>query len=539
MDIFSTIISVVAIFNISLATIVFFNGPRKKAEFSYAAVVFSIVIWAVSTMFFLEVRGFFVSFYALAASHFAVAFMAVGFWFFANEFNPAGIFRFYRTLSVIFVAAGIIFSGFVFLSSYVIDTINLFGDGLKTVESGRFHVFYIIYIAAVIGFSLIKLFMDFRFVADAEKKNQISVIMFGAIATALTEIWFSLAMLGKEDFYFAAYGPISTFIMVGCLSYVLIRKNSLRAKIIASEIFTISVVVILFSRLTVPQNSADFVFNGFLFVFSIVFGYLLTRSVAKEVDNREKISALADELAKSNEELKRLDEAKSEFISIASHQMRSPLTAVKGYISILLEGTFGRLTAGQIEALHKIFVSTEHLIKLIDDLLNLSQIESGRMRYDFKKINLLDIAKEVVEEQQPNVEKKKLRIIITEPPFVIPPVFADSDKMRQIILNLIDNSIRYTDKGGAEIRFYKKEVGGKEYLGMVIEDSGRGIEKDDIGHLFAKFVRAERTRKLYTEGSGLGLYVAKRIVDDHNGRIYAESDGAGKGSSFFVELPIA
>jgi len=310
-------------------------------------------------------------------------------------------------------------------------------------------------------------------------------------------------------------------------------------KIITANLFVIFFIIFIFIWLVSPRNFSGFLFEYSMLALAAVFGFLLVSFVVREAKNKEKISFLAEELAKSNEELKRLDEAKSEFISIASHQLRSPLTAVKGYISILLEGTFGRLTAGEIEALHKIYVSTEHMIKLIDDLLNLSLIESGRMHYDFKKTNLLDLAKEVVEEYAPNLEKKHLRIIITEPVFEVPLVDADPDKIRQVILNLIDNAVRYTDKGGAEVRFYKKEIASRQYLGMIVEDSGRGIEKDDMDHLFAKFVRAERTRKLYTEGTGLGLYVAKKIVDDHNGRIYVESEGMGKGSSFFMELPIA
>ena len=124
------------------------------------------------------------------------------------------------------------------------------------------------------------------------------------------------------------------------------------------------------------------------------------------------------------------------------------------------------------------------------------------------------------------------------PSFPAPYVLADVDKIHQVILNLLDNALRYTDRGGAEIRFYQTNIDEKPYLGMIVEDSGRGIDPEDLAHLFTKFTRSERTRKLYTEGSGLGLYVAKKVIEDHNGRIYATSGGVGKGSSFFVELPI-
>ena len=538
MSILSIILSIVTVFNIGLGAVIFFHGPRKKADLSYVATVLGIIIWSISIIIFWEFSEPVVLFYALATSYFAGVVITLGFWFFANEFNTPGALFSYPLTRVIFISAGIALVGFAFFSPDFISAIRADGN-LKIIETGYLHVFYVAYIIIVMSLSFIKFFRDLWFGVEPEKKKQILYIVLGTFITTVMGIFFNLVMVEKGNSSFVVYGPISTILMVGFISYAVIRQNLMQVKIIAAEIFAMLVSVVLFSRLAVSQNPADFIFNGSLFIFAVIFGYLLIRSVAKEIENREKIAELAEELKKSNEELKRLDEAKSEFISIASHQLRSPLTAVKGYISILLEGTFGRLTAGQIEALHKIYVSTEHLIKLIDDLLNLSRIESGRMHYDFKKTNLLDLAKEIIEEYGPNLEKKHLRIIITEPAFPIPLIEADPDKIRQGILNLIDNAIRYTDKGGAEVRFYHKEVGGKEYLGMVIEDSGRGIEKDDIEHLFTKFVRAERTRKLYTEGTGLGLYVAKKIIDDHEGRIYVESEGIGKGSSFFVELPIA
>lgn len=239
-------------------------------------------------------------------------------------------------------------------------------------------------------------------------------------------------------------------------------------------------------------------------------------------------------LQKANIELKKLDEAKSEFMSIASHQLRTPLTVIKGYISMMLEGTFGKLTSGGKSSLNKVYDSNERLIKLVEDFLSVSRIESGRLQFNYEVMQLEEVAESVVDELTTKAEEKGLKLIYQKLDKPLVKVKIDKDKIRQVIMNLIDNSIKYTQKGKIEVNLWQ----GKKYLHFCVEDTGMGITKDNMVNLFKKFSRGKGTSVIYTEGTGLGLYVGKQMVKVHKGKIWAESKGKDKGSKFCFIIPI-
>lgn len=251
--------------------------------------------------------------------------------------------------------------------------------------------------------------------------------------------------------------------------------------------------------------------------------------LVKEVDKA------TSELKGANEELKKLDQAKSDFISIASHQLRTPLTVIKGYGSMMLEGSFGKMPGIIEENMKKIYDSNERLINLVEDLLNISRIESGRLQFNWEVGQLEEMVGSVVEELTPNAIKKGLTFKYSAPKKALPPIKLDKTKLRQVAINLIDNSIKYTDKGGLTVTLTQEG----DKLKFCVADTGMGISPEGLQNLFKKFSRGEKTSILHTEGTGLGLYVGKMMVEAHGGRIWAESDGEKKGSKFCFELPIA
>lgn len=258
-----------------------------------------------------------------------------------------------------------------------------------------------------------------------------------------------------------------------------------------------------------------------------------------EVEKRTK------ELQAAYDELQKLDKAKSEFLSIASHQLRTPLTAIKGYISMILENTFGQPTEKMQRPLENIYTSNERLIKLVNDLLNISRIEAGRLEMKPEVTDLAEMINSIFEELKPTTQMRKITLKLEKPPNQskhgtgqaeksLPKIVIDADKIRQVLMNIVDNAIRYTKKGGITIKTSLH----KNAYQIKITDTGEGMTKEDIGDLFDSFSRGRAGNKLWTEGMGLGLYVAKKFVDLHKGKIWAESKGKGKGSTFFVELPI-
>ena len=250
-----------------------------------------------------------------------------------------------------------------------------------------------------------------------------------------------------------------------------------------------------------------------------------------KLDSEVKIKTA--ELQKANDELKQLDEAKSEFISIASHQLRTPLTIIKGYISMMIEGNFGKVSVKIEDNLKKVFGANERLINLVENLLDISRIESGRQEFNYSTARLEDMASAVVDDFKKNAKDKKLILIFHKPTHPTPEVKLDSDKIHEVMMNFVDNAIKYTKHGKVEVSIIVEE-GSVIYC---VKDSGSGISPELMAVLFQKFSRGAGSFRTHTEGLGLGLYVAKMMIDAHHGKIWAESNGIGKGSKFCFSLP--
>ena len=249
---------------------------------------------------------------------------------------------------------------------------------------------------------------------------------------------------------------------------------------------------------------------------------------------QKKVDEQTGELRKAYEELKVLDKAKSEFISMASHQLRTPLSAIKGYISMLIEGSYGRIPEKAREKLSSVFQSNERLIKIVNELLNISKIELGKIEVEKSPAQLEELIRSCFEEMKIEAEKKRIKIIFEKPKVPLPQIKIDQLKIRQVILNLIDNAIRYTQKGKIELKTEKVGLA----IRFSVRDTGEGLTEKEQKEIFTGFVRGSAGINYFIEGAGLGLYVAKKFLELHQGRIWAESKGKGKGSTFYIELPI-
>ncbi|MSU55106.1 MAG: GAF domain-containing sensor histidine kinase [Candidatus Taylorbacteria bacterium] len=240
-------------------------------------------------------------------------------------------------------------------------------------------------------------------------------------------------------------------------------------------------------------------------------------------------------IEKANKQLKELDRLKSEFVSIATHQIRGPLTAIEGYASMMIEGDYGEMSEKLKDPINTIYHSSQTLVGIVEDFLNASQIDQGKMKYDFSTFDMCALVKEVVVEEKPILEKKGLTVSVFEC-FEQNNVSGDRDKIKQVIGNLIDNAIKYTPKGSITVTL-KVESESKKVL-IIIKDTGVGIRPETIPHLFKKFSRAKDASRVNIMGTGLGLYVAHEMIKAHNGKIWVESEGEGKGSTFFVEMAL-
>jgi len=253
---------------------------------------------------------------------------------------------------------------------------------------------------------------------------------------------------------------------------------------------------------------------------------------------QREVKRATQELRIVNEELKRVDIDKTGFISIASHQLRTPLTVIKGYSSMILENNFGKLEKITTNAMAKVFVSSERLIELVEDLLDISRIESGRQTYEFKSGQLENLIDNIVESLIMSAQEKKVDLIWNKPKKPLSAIKLDVEKLRQSCMNLIENAIKYTSKAGgddARVEVTISETNNK--ITVKVKDNGLGISKEDMESLFTKFYRGRDKKIAAIEGTGLGLYIAKQIIMKHEGDIKVKSAGEGKGAEFTFWIP--
>lgn len=387
--------------------------------------------------------------------------------------------------------------------------------------SGEFGVLYpiwSIYFIFLMGYGLVNLFKELITPRENKlEKKQLKYFFLGASSTILITATTNLILPLFGLYQYSKLGPLGTIFLISFTGLAILRYHLFEIKVILTEILValmgITLMILIFFMPSVPLR---FLTGSILFLF-LIFGFLLIKATHEEV--------------KRKEEAERLLKAKSEFLSIASHQLRTPLTAIAGYISMLKEGDYGRIPEEGDKAINKVYDSSQRMIKLVNDFLNVSRVETGRVVLNLSRVSLDEIILQIIAETELKVKQKGL-FIKWNKPSLEPIVNVDPEKIKEAISNIVDNAIHYTDQGGITISAKIDPV----KTTLMISDTGAGMDRIEIAKIFESFSRGSAGNKLYTQGSGLGLYIAKKFVELHGGRIWVESQGKGTGSAFYIEL---
>ena len=336
------------------------------------------------------------------------------------------------------------------------------------------------------------------------------------------------------DWEMAQYGIFGMPIFAAFLAYMIVRYQAFNAKLFGAQALIIALLVLVGSQFAFIETFTGRVLTMITFLFVAAIGYFLVRGVRQEIKQKESLAQLTSELEVANAKLTELDKVKNEFLSFATHQMRSPLTSIKwGLETLLDESTSGPLSEPQKALVVKVKDISVNMASTVNDLLDISKIEQGGLVIQKEVFSLADLVHSLADELKPTAEAKKLQFSYASDTPSKYIVTGDQTKLRQVITNLIDNAIKYTDAGSVEVHIGQGDSG---RVRVFVKDTGRGLTKEDSEKLFGKFVRA-KSGSANKGGSGLGLYLAKKIIEMHAGVLSAESLGEGKGSTFSFTLP--
>ncbi|OGM12705.1 hypothetical protein A3A76_04290 [Candidatus Woesebacteria bacterium RIFCSPLOWO2_01_FULL_39_23] len=364
---------------------------------------------------------------------------------------------------------------------------------------------------------------------DQQDKRRVKLFLMGLfIFMAVNIIAQSIVeplITHTDEFY--KIGNYSAIFMIVLTSYAIVKYELFNIKVLATEIITVALWVILFSKILVSTSLTETIVNSSIFILVLVFGILLVRSVMNEVRQREKLAEL-------NEKLKALDKQKDEFISMAAHELRSPLTAIKGYVSMIIEGDTGDIPEKAREFLADAQAVTDRLVRLVNNMLNVSRIEEGRLVYQLETTSLIRAVQEIYFAFRVEAERKGLKITMDIPDGIKDQVYVDPDRVREVISNLVSNAIKFTVKGSVTIKMRNPTPG---TVKVEVIDTGPGISTEEQVKLFQKFYRAESTAGK-TFGTGLGLYITRLLIEKFGGKIGVESQ-VDRGSNFWFELPVS
>lgn len=522
---------VVMVLNFSLGIFVFLTKRESKGNQYFFLFTIAATLWGFSMLLFRSVAGFdeataFARVLYASASTIPYAFLFFIRLFPEDKYNlpkKAELYLLFPFLGILIIS--------LWPDALIMGTSKLSLGEPEIQFNLIYHALFALYIVSY--FTLCYGLLLFKYVKfTGIQKQQIAYVIVGTFIATILGVCTNLVLPLLGYFQLNWLGQVGIVTMVGAISFSILKHKLFNLKIVATQFIVYVLCVSLFIRLLISTSSADVIVNSVFLAVSIIVGILLIKSVQTEVAQREKVEKLAVDLEHANGRLKELDQMKSEFLSLATHQIRAPLTAVKGYASLILEGDYGEINNEAREAVKIISQSCENLVVIVNEFLDISRIEQGRMKYTLTDFDLKIVSEQILSQLKPNIEAAGLSYEFHADEGVY-MVSADQGKIKQVIGNLVDNAIKYTPKGGMSVTVSK--VDGK--VRFAIKDTGIGIAVEDVPKLFNKFSRTKDANKQNVIGTGLGLYVAKQMLEAQGGKIWLESEGVGKGTTFLVELP--
>jgi len=460
MDIKDLLLFIITGINIMLTGVILFHNPKDKINIYYSLTVLSVALWTFGSVMFRIVH--FSSALPWAILYYiSASLIATYFLYFAIVFPKRVVKKWSIVRHVLMHIPAIILAYLVLYSPGFISDFRLQSWG-KEIKLGSVYYLYILHFIGYMGTAFLILTKKL-FIATGIERTQIKVVLAGTFIATIFGAIFNL-FLPLSNYKLVWLGPYFTLIMVVAIAYAIIKHQLMNVKVIATELLTFAVWIAILVEVFLAETLRERIMELGLLVFVVVFGILIIRSVLREVETREEIQRLAVSLEGANAKLRKIDEMKSDFIHIASHQLRTPLTAIKGYASLLIEGSYGKVPKKLEQPLERVLISSGRMVQLVGDLLNVSRIERGKIQYEFAKFDVKKLVRELVDEFKVSIvkdeKKKHIKVSFTDAVVDKKEVIMNGDlgKIKEIVSNLIDNAIKYTEEGSVKASISMPEV---------------------------------------------------------------------------------
>jgi signal transduction histidine kinase len=533
MNLPAIVLSLMIILNIGLALLVLFNNTKSQINRYFSAFVFAVVLWMSSNHLANNPVGlplFWTKLTFLGAVLVAFFLIYFSFYFTKSEKKLTSWFNLFL------ISFTTLIIGLLFFTDKIIVGVTIIQTGTG-VTQGSWYLAWPIYFLLFIAFSFYNLIR--KFVASVgEERAQIRTVFIGLALSFLLAITTNMIFpLIFHNDTLSNFGPYSTLIFIGFTSYAIVYHGLLNIKVIATEALVVALNIALIFNALYSENPQRKIASTIVLLFSVFAGYLLIKSVLQEIERREQVQELAKKLEKDKEDLKELDRMKDEFLQMATHDLNTPITAIKGRLDMGIREDLCKLSQEQKKFFLPILNETLRLSELSDDILNVARIDQHRLKLNRSETDMDALISQIVSSFDLKAKEKGNSLAYIRLTKSLPKIMVDQSKIGEVIANLINNANKFTEKG--KIAVTSKLTG--DSVVISVADTGAGIEQEDQKHLFEKFYQAGRfdpRNPQEQQGSGLGLYISKNIIELHGGKIWFESE-RGKGSNFYFSLPLS
>lgn len=375
--------------------------------------------------------------------------------------------------------------------------------------------------------------------ADKIKKRQISFFLAGIFLWVIMNIIFNMApaLLEGKTIVTSSFGNYSFVILLCFTAYAILKQQLFNIKIITTETTVIALSVALLIETTVSPNISEGIIKGIVWLLATYGGYILIKSVKVEIKQKEDLQKLTKKLDEANQHLEELGEAKDNFLSMAAHELNTPIAAIEGYLSMIIdEKMAGNINEKAMGYLKNIYGSSKRLAGLVKNLLNVSRIESNRIHLIFSEMQIEDVIAQSIAEIKIKADEIGHKLTFEKSKTAMPKTWFDAERITEVIINIIGNAIKYTEPPGKIV--VSTHTDGDKIV-VAVEDNGRGIPKDKEEHIFEKFAQVNVLTD-QVKGTGLGMFITKNLIALHKGKVWFKSstDEKDHGTTFYFCLPI-